>query len=97
MFIQQDFNLMSSEEIKKKLKFMYTEYQGTLKVSKSSSKILTFLVNDLLDFAQLKSGKFRKNISCFSIYEAIKEVESIQEEKAEFLGIELLTIWEGFP
>ena len=30
---------------------MYKEYQGTLKVSKSSSKILTFLVNDILDFA----------------------------------------------
>ena len=51
MFIEQDFNQMSPMKIKKKLKYLYMEYQGTLKVSKSSSKILTFLVNDILDFA----------------------------------------------
>lgn len=97
MFIKQDFNKISPKKIKKRLKFMYKEYQGTLKVSKSSAKILTFLVNDILDFAQLRSGKFRKNISCFSIQEAIKEVDMIQEEKAEYMGIKLSTICEGFP
>ena len=56
---------------------MQKEYTDTLKIQKSSSKILTFLVNDILDFAQLKSGKFRKNIGYFSIKEAIKEVISI--------------------
>jgi hypothetical protein len=29
--------------------------------------MLTFIVQDLLDFAQIKSGKFRKNIEEFNI------------------------------
>lgn len=32
-----------------------------LKIIKSSSKILLFLVSDLLDFFQIKNGKFKKN------------------------------------
>ena len=75
---------------------MHKEYSGTLRVQTSSSKILIFLVNDLLDFAQLRSGKFRKNLSQFSIKEAIHEVKMIQEEKAEFMGIELVSECEGF-
>ena len=40
----------------------------------SSSKILNFLVNDILDFSQLKSGKFRKDICNFNIKDAIEEI-----------------------
>jgi signal transduction histidine kinase len=32
-----------------------------LKIVENSSKMLLFLVNDLLDFTQIKNGKFRKN------------------------------------
>jgi signal transduction histidine kinase len=32
-----------------------------------SSKILLFLVNDLLDFFQIKNGKFKKNESSINI------------------------------
>ena len=51
--------------------------------------MLGFLVNDILDFAQLKSGKFRKDVSFFNIEEAIQEIYLIQKEKAEFMGIEV--------
>ena len=33
--------------------------------------MMTFMVNDFLDYAQLKSGKFRKNIKLFNIREAL--------------------------
>ena len=32
-----------------------------LQIIKGSSRILLFLVNDLLDFFQIKNGKFKKN------------------------------------
>jgi len=38
---------------------------------------MSFLVDDLLDFAQLNAGKFRKVIKEFDLGEAIDEVISI--------------------
>ena len=53
----------------------------------NSEKILNFLVQDILDFAQLSVGRFRKNVHNFDLEQAIEEVLSIQEFKAEALGI----------
>ena len=63
----------------------------------SSTKILNFLVNDMLDFAQMRSGKFRKNIYNFDLKEAINEIVSIQMMKAEFCGIQLSFQMINFP
>jgi signal transduction histidine kinase len=41
-----------------------------------------FLVDDLLDFAQINAGKFRKVNTEFDLREAIEEIVSIQHEKA---------------
>ena len=38
---------------------------------------MEFLVQDLLDYAQIKAGKFRKNIKSFNIKEAIEQVIDI--------------------
>lgn len=43
----------------------------------SSEKILNFLVNDILDFAQLRGGKFRKNKEIFNLNDSINEIISI--------------------
>jgi signal transduction histidine kinase len=51
---------------------------------------MEFLVQDLLDFAQIKAGKFRKNIKLFNIKEAIDQVIAIQSYKAKKQGIDLL-------
>ena len=37
------------------------------KVQENSSTIMLFMVQDLLDWAQIKSNKFRKNIKKFII------------------------------
>ena len=50
---------------------------------------MNFVVDDLLDFAQLNNDKFRKDISRFDLREAIQEVFSIQEEKAIMQDIKL--------
>ena len=48
-----------------------------------------FLIQDLLDFAQIKTGKFRVNVKEFNIREAFEEVMSIQREQATAKGVEM--------
>ena len=60
-----------------------------LKVQESSSKIMSFLVQDLLDYAQIRAGKFRKNLKTFDIREAIEKVMCIQRRKAQAQNIDL--------
>jgi hypothetical protein len=43
---------------------------------------MNFVIDDLLDFNQLKNKKFRKDISEFDMRQAIEEVISIQAEKS---------------
>ena len=57
---------------------------------------MCFLVNDILDFAQLKSGMFRKNCKKFNLEDAINEVILVQKMKAEYLGVKLYCVFEGF-
>ena len=40
---------------------MVSELQDCTNITSSSSKIMNFLIADLLDWAQLKAGKFRVN------------------------------------
>ena len=49
-----------------------------MKVQESSANFMDFIIHDLLDFAQIKSGKFRKSIELFSIREAVEETMNIQ-------------------
>ena len=41
-------------------------------VQESSANLMTFIILDLLDYAQIKSFKFRKNIEQFNIRDAIE-------------------------
>ena len=44
---------------------------------------MSFLIQDLLDYAQIKAGKFRKNIRQFNIKDAIEEVMCVQRLNAK--------------
>jgi len=48
------------------------------KVQDSAVDMMSFLIQDFLDYSQIKEGKFRKNNKLFNIKEAIKKVMSIQ-------------------
>lgn len=50
---------------------------------------MSFLVDDLLDYAQLNAGKFRKVEKNFNLSEAIQEIIDIQSDKAEMMGVKL--------
>jgi signal transduction histidine kinase len=45
------------------------------------------MIQDLLDYAQIKAGKFRKIISRFNIRETINRVMDMQRAKAEEQGL----------
>ena len=51
--------------------------------------MMAFLVDDLLDFAQLNAGKFRKTVKKFDLKDAIEEMISVQKDKASMGGIQL--------
>ena len=38
---------------------------------------MEFLIQDLLDYAQIKAGKFRKNIKKFNLRDAIEKIMCI--------------------
>jgi signal transduction histidine kinase len=63
-------------------------------IQDSSSNLMGFLVDDLLDFAQLNAGKFRKVSKEFDLKEAIEEVISIQKDKASMMGIKLHSFYQ---
>ena len=48
------------------------------KIQENSSTIMLFMVQDLLDWAQIKSNKFRKNIHEFNIVKAVETVIHVQ-------------------
>ena len=56
---------------------------------------MNFLIQDLLDFAQIKAGKFRINIKEFNVREAFQEVLSVQKEKASGKGLDLSIKYEN--
>jgi hypothetical protein len=49
-----------------------------LKVQESSASIMGFIVQDLLDYAQIKSNNFRKNITSFNIIDSVEKVMCVQ-------------------
>ena len=53
-------------------------------------------VEDILGYAQLKAGKFRKDIKRFNIQRAINEIIAIQSYQADSKGIVIATDFIGF-
>jgi signal transduction histidine kinase len=47
-------------------------------VEESSTDLMNFMIQDLLDYAQIKAGKFRKNIARFDIRKAVEKVMDVQ-------------------
>ena len=50
--------------------------------------MMSFIVQDLLDYAQIKSEKFRKLIGTFNIRTAVEKVMCIQRLKAKDLKLD---------
>ena len=88
---------LTAEEMRAKIKTIAFDLKKSNNVQKASGKLLNHTVNDLLTFAQINGGKFRKNLSNFDIQKAIKEIMMIQQEKADFMNIKLTSVFIDFP
>ena len=59
------------------LAFIYEQVSKGNEIQTSSSSLLLLNVEDILGYAQLKAGKFVKNIKKFNIKRAVEEIVSI--------------------
>ena len=54
-------NQLSKDQMTNKIREILKQLKQGMKIQESSACIMNFLIHDLLDFAQIKAGKFRKN------------------------------------
>ena len=78
-----------------KLKYIIQKLKEGKKIQDASSSLMEFLIQDLLDYAQIKAGKFRKNVQSFNIRNAIEKVMCIQRKKALQNGIDFSVEYEN--
>ena len=68
---------VKDKEVKKAMDEILDELETGNGIQQSSSELMNSIIQDLLDYAQIKAGKFRKDITVFNIREAIQSVVSI--------------------
>jgi len=71
------------------------QIESSITVQNSASNMLLMNVEDILVFAQLKAGKFTKQIARFNIQESIKDVISLQQDQATAKRISVSTKFLG--
>ena len=82
-------NLDPDDRNVRKLKQIMTKLQKGQKYLGASAKIMENLIQDLLDYSQIKAGKFRKNLRFFDIKNTVKEAMGILKTKADAKNITL--------
>ena len=73
----------------------HSELERISQIQTSSSRLLLFFVNDILDFSKIKARKFKKNITCFNVREAVEEIVSIQQQQADALRTRIETNFQN--
>lgn len=57
--------------------------------------MMSFIIQDMLDFSQIKNDKFRHNFREFNVRDSIEKVMSILRQKAKDKGIEFNAHFEN--
>jgi signal transduction histidine kinase len=76
-------------------------YEGLMECGKkivSATKFIDFFVHDMLDYSILNQDdkKFSKDITRFSILDAVNEIKEIQEDKIKLKNINFQIQMKGF-
>ena len=74
---------LTQKQISSKLKPILIKMRQGKNIQQTSTKLIQFLVQDLLDYAQINQNKFRINVKEFNLINSINEIISIQSMKAE--------------
>ena len=67
-----------------------------MKIQDDSLTMLIFIVQNMLDYAQIKSGKFRKNITKFDLRTTVQKIINMQKLQAQDKEIYLYAEYSGF-
>lgn len=93
MLVERIGDLLDSKydlgKVKKILSIIRNKISNALDINIASERMVHFLVDDFLDLAQLKAGKFRRADRTFAVHEPINEVFDILRCKAVLQMIEL--------
>lgn len=49
---------------------------------------MTYVIQDFLDYSQMKAGKFRTNLTKFDVCQAVEKVMDIQRHKAKEMQLQ---------
>ena len=64
------------------------ELEQGLEIQESSQELMSSMIKDLLDYAQIRAGKFRKNITTFDIRKSIEKVMAISRLNVKNKGLD---------
>ena len=78
-----DLSFTTLESTKMKFEELFLKYKQSVKIQMSSEELMSFLVNNILDYAQISSGKFRKQYNVFNVKNCIEEVILVLQFKAQ--------------
>jgi signal transduction histidine kinase len=88
--IMESMGNKSNKTIKKEFKKIMNNLNKSLQVQDSSANLMTYLVQDFLDYAQIKAGKFRLDIKKFNIRKTVENVMAFQKNAAKDRRIKLI-------
>ena len=74
---------------KKQLEKTLAQQEECISMEMSATKILNFIINDMLDYAQLSAGQFRKFIKKIDLVDSIESIIKIMSFKANQLDIDI--------
>jgi len=65
------------------LDYFHKEVSRVNRILNSSSNLLLFFVNDIIDFSRIRSSKFKRTVSRFQVGKAIHEIKEIVQSQAD--------------
>lgn len=94
-WIGRNRHCLEADEIQR-FEAILQEYQEDTQIMHSSTKLLLYQVEDILGLAQIQTGKFSKILNEFNIMEAVREIISVQQFKANSKRVSLRSSFCGF-
>ena len=86
---------VKDQQIQKAIDEILDQLENGQNIQEASSELMSSMIQDFLDYSQIKAGKFRKNITRFNIRKSIEKVVSIQKLKADSKGLSMPIVFEN--
>ena len=64
-------------------------------MQQNSAELMNYIIKDILDYSQIKSGMFRPNLSLFNIKDTVQKVMAMQAQKAKDKKINFEVVYKN--